>query len=144
LKLGEKLNNQVSGLKLAPPKAGSQVTLHNRVLVDNHGLVSTMGEKTQLPAKRDLQFFKELTDSFLVVTNGAALGVTTNAEVGNILVYADSSLTLGSNKLAVFAVEHNLEDLADGELGPTNHVDHYDQILWLGSKFTGGMQLLFK
>jgi hypothetical protein len=124
------------GASAAPGNSG--------VLVDNHGLVSTMGEKTQLPAKRDLQFFKELTDSFLVVTNGAALGVTTNAEVGNILVYADSSLTLGSNKLAVFAVEHNLEDLADGELGPTNHVDHYDQILWLGSKFTGGMQLLFK
>ena len=99
------------------------------VLVDNDALGTTAA--TRLPA--DIGgVATELEDSSLTATNLANIALSTNAWVGDILVYTNCTLTLDSYDLYVDSLEHDLGDAAVRTPGNTNRVDHYEQIIWVG------------
>jgi hypothetical protein len=101
------------------------------VLVDNEGSTST--RLTDLLP--DTQFVDlELEDATLVVSNdNTRLNLWTNLVVGDIIAYTNTIITLGVYTMYVNAVEHYIDDLSQrGVGGPTNVVDNYQQILWVG------------
>ena len=76
----------------------------------------------------------ELVNATLIVTNdGTHLRIWTNLYVGDLLVYTNTTVTLTNMNLYVDKVEHHLDDVTRKKAGgPTNAVDHYDQVIWIG------------
>ncbi len=99
------------------------------VVVDNNAFNTSA--RTILPPDID-GVASELHDTSLIVTNYGKIALSTNAWVGDILIYTNSSMTLTNFYLHVDSLEHNLEDLTDKNPGATNRVDYYEQILWEG------------
>ena len=117
------------------------------VLVDNNGLDTTQGERTQLPAGQSPAYSNELVDATLIVTNAdTELELTVEVTVGDILVYTDADLILGSYTMYVNSAEHHIDDASQaGPGGPTNTVvDNYQQIVWQGVTEQSGLSLIFK
>ena len=106
--------------------------------VDNNGVA--VNGYAELPGKLAPSLSNELWRATLVLTNtNTRLGLTTNAVLGNLLVYTNASLVLGSWTLTVNVGEHPLDNLSGRGPGATNRVDHYAQVLWnpmLGTVFT--------
>jgi len=100
------------------------------VIVDNN--THSANVVTRLPPDID-GITTELENASLIVTNYGKAAISTNAWVGDILIYTNSSLTLTNFYLHVDSMEHSLEDLTDKHPdASTNRVDHYNQILWEG------------
>lgn len=97
------------------------------LVVDNNGLVpASNAVRTRISA--DLP--DDLSGVMLIVTNKAVVELTEDLIVGNLLIFTNSSLVLSSYTLTVKSSEHNLANQTDSTPGPTNRVDHYDQIVW--------------
>jgi hypothetical protein len=67
------------------------------------------------------------------LTNAARMLVTSPLTIRDLVVTANSFLSLGTNSLTVSSLEHDLTDRAKRARGPTNMVDHYEQIRWVGT-----------
>ncbi len=94
----------------------------------------------------EVQFVtQELERATVVVTNTfTRLDLWTNTLIGDIVAYDDVVITLGSHTLFVNNDEHHLDDRSEPDAGgPTNVVDNYGQIDWLGNPFRKGTLLEF-
>ena len=80
----------------------------------------------------------ELTDALLVVSNANThMRVMADLYVGDLLVYDSTTITLGIHTMYVNSAEHFIDDLSQtGAGGPTNNVDDYSHIVWLGTSPT--------
>jgi len=69
--------------------------------------------------------------------------LTTNIWVGDLLIYTNSDVNLGSYTMFVDTVEHYIDDTSQsGPGGPTNAVDNYSQIVWKVPP--GGIMILIR
>jgi hypothetical protein len=99
------------------------------VMVDNDGMV--MNGYAELPGQLSPSLSNELDHAILVLTNtNTRLALTAPATVGNLVIYTNAYLALGSWDLTVNSAEHPLGSLVGWGPGATNRVDHYSQILW--------------
>jgi len=119
-------------------RTGSEVEGAGVVTVDNAALAAASASRTILPPNSG-GVTNDLIGISMVVTNKGHLGVIeTYHYLGDIYLYGSSGqITLGTNYLYVHADEHHLDDSSQsGPGGPTNQVDNYDQIIWLGPLVT--------
>jgi hypothetical protein len=77
----------------------------------------------------------ELTAALLVVSNANThMRVMADLYVGDLLVYDSTTITLGIYTMYVDSAEHHLDDRAQPNAGgPTNNVDDYSHIVWIGA-----------
>jgi len=110
---------------------GSDSAGEGRLFVDR--MDGNYAQTTYLPPE-EWAVEDELVEAVLVITNaGSEVTLSTNIYVGDILVYEDTSLVLGPYLMYVDSLEHHIDDLSQkGPGGPTNAVDHYNQIIWVG------------
>ena len=129
----------------------SDGTTH-QVILDTGGTPSDVGRVTHIPANfqgdgtypaSQFVFNDDLSAVTLIVTNEAAMTLTTNIWVGDILIYTNSDIVLGSYTMFVDTAEHYIDDASlPGPGGPTNAVDSYSQIVWQG--LPPGMVILLR
>jgi len=86
----------------------------------------------------------ELANATLIVTNDDThLRLSDALYVAELLIYTNTTVTLGTTNLHVDVVEHYLDDVdMRGPGGPTNAVDNYSQIIWAVPP--PGLNLIFK
>jgi len=115
-------------------------------LIDNDGLATSRGERTQLPAAQSPTLTNELVDASLVVTNSAYLELTDHMTVADLLVFTDAELILGVYTMYVNSAEHHINDASQsGPGGPTDTVvDAYSQIVWQGVTVYPGPVFIIK
>ena len=75
----------------------------------------------------------ELTGATVILTNVGDVTSTTNVTIGELLIYTNTSWTLGAWTVSVNSVEHSLENTGLPGPGSTNRVDNYDQVIWAGA-----------
>jgi hypothetical protein len=120
-------------------RTGNEAEGAGMVTIDNAALAAASASRTILPPNSG-GVTNDLIGISLVVTNEGHLGVIeTTHYLSDIYLYgSDGQITLGTNILYVHSDEHHLDDAAQtGPGGPTNQVDNYDQIIWLGPLVTG-------
>jgi len=76
----------------------------------------------------------ELENALLIITNsGTHVRASESFYVGELLVYENTEVTLGVYTMFVYSLEHHLDDRTEpGAGGPTNNVDDYSHIVWIG------------
>jgi len=117
-------------------QTGSQAAGAGTVIVDCDGLApdsSGDDSATTLPPQT-LYVPNELANATLVVTNdNTHMRIWTDLYVGDLLIYTNTRVTLTNMNLYVDKLEHHLDDATEKKAGgPTNAVDHYEQIIWTG------------
>jgi len=110
------------------------------VIIDTGGTPPFAGRVTYIPANfqgdgtypaSEYVFDDDLSAVTLIATNEAAVTLTTNIWVADLLAYTNTVITLGSYTMFVDTVEHYIDDPSlPGPGGPTNAVDSYSQIVW--------------
>ena len=105
------------------------------MVVDNNGEATPAAISTYVPPESG-GVTNELPAATMVVTNAdTEVILTDHIYVGDILVYTDADLVLGSYTMYVDSAEHHIDDASlSGPGGPTNTVvDNYHQIVWQGA-----------
>jgi len=117
-------------------QTGTDAAGAGTVIVDCDGLApdsTSLDASTILPP--DMMYVSnELVGATLIVTNdNTRFRISGDLYVGQLLVYTNTTVTLTNMYLYVDQLEHHLDDATKRRAGgPTNAVDHYDQIIWYG------------
>jgi hypothetical protein len=124
---------------------GDQDAGWGSLTIDNSDRLTAPAVQTPIPVQVG-GVSNELQDATVIVTNNGHLGVAeTQTAIGNFFLYGTALATLESNELWVYSIEHHLDNPEIIEHGgPTNQVDHYDQVIWLGMRIKAGSMLLFE
>ena len=100
-----------------------------KVLIDNETVAQGAAGSELPPSTNAVNM--ELRSTPYVVTNTSEVVLTADGHVGDLLVYENAYLNLGSSTLYVDTFEHNLQDPLNEDPGTeTNRVDRYEQIIW--------------
>ena len=119
----------------ANPSAAGTVYLETQAQSGGGGTVTinhfeASDARTHIPAFTN-GVLDELEGAMVIATNWGRAGSTTNAGIGDLLIYTNCYWTLGGWTVTVDVAEHSLMDLLDPEPDvSTNRVDNYDQIIW--------------
>ncbi|NQT93551.1 MAG: hypothetical protein HQ559_12390, partial [Lentisphaerae bacterium] len=114
---------------------GTQSAGAGTVLVDCDGRSpDSSGDDSATILLPDVNYVaNELANATLIVTNANThMRIVRDLYVAELLIYTNTTVTLGTSNLYVDVFEHHLDDLDQPDAGgPTNAVDNYSQIIWL-------------